>query len=434
MSTNTSAQHLFKGAKLALFQLTMIMIGFSLFVDSVNGFFLEGLGIDPKLSAMYKLLMLIMILFQIASYSQRTFTYLLTLITTLMIGPALNLIESHDGVGLLEDFIALIKLLTPLVVFIYISLVASIDNQRVIKYGIRALQAAFLILLGNLVLGTMGFGYASYSTGDVGVKGFFYAGNEVSGLFIVLFAWFLHQAWQKNSITKYAIASGLTMLFGLLIATKAAMLASALMVYCIPLMNDRNRLLNLTWVKVKLILPLVVLIVLLSLFIVPVLESTGIWGRMVWFYEKKGILGLLFSGRDEFVVDGFTAFYYQAGFLQYIFGFGQSGLGEITKASMEIDPLDMFLWFGAIGLIIYSLLSVLFLRNAYLATRGGSTGLAPAVLLMNILLIGVSVVAGHIFTSGMLGPFVGLINGLVYAELLVQKAKQDQQNDLLKDR
>ena len=64
---------------------------------------------------------------------------------------------------------------------------------------------------------------------------------------------------------------------------------------------------------------------------------------------------------------------------------------------------------------------VVFLRISYLATLKKNSTLGPAILLINILLVAVSLIAGHVFTSGMLGPFIGLINGMAYADYIQNK-------------
>lgn len=396
-------------------------MAFLLLIDSITGFFLAGPGIDLKLSAGYKLLLLSLVLFQIGVYSKITLAWLLALILLLMVGPGIVFLQTLDIVGFLEDFITTLKLFTPVIIFLFCALVTQRKSDIVLKYGMYCCFISFLILLVNLILGVLGFGFASYGASEIGVKGFFYAGNEVSGLYIVFFGFILHRLWQKNTKRWYLIFSLLTLLSGLLIATKAAMIAGALLIFFIPLVNDRNRLFNLTWLKVKLILPVLLLVIVLFFFLLPILESAGILGRLLWFYEKKGIVGLLFSGRDEFIAEGIDAFHNTASFIQYIFGFGRTGLGLITKESMEVDPIDMFFWFGFVGISIYSVLIILFFKVSYQATLRKDSIIGGYVFLVNIILVTVSLIAGHIFTSGMLGPFIGLINGMAYADLYCSK-------------
>jgi hypothetical protein len=410
------------GAKFALFQLTFIMIACSLIVDSINGFFLSGLGIDPRLSASYKLLILVFVLFQIGAHSVRMLAGLFTCILILLIGPIFSLADTLDVSAFINDFITVLKVTTAFIIFVYCVLMCRHWPDLLQKYGKWCCQLSFAVLSSNLILGVLGFGFSSYGNADsensnqIGVKGFFYAGNEVSGLFILFFGTTLHLLWQRSKLG-YFIFSPLVFIAGLLVATKSAMLSAAVLVLAIPLFNERNRLLNLTWLKVKMILPVVLIGVVLTLVLVPILEATGLWERFVWFYQNKGILGIIMSGRDVFVMNAMTAFQQFASLTEILFGFGRGGLGLITKDSMEIDPIDMYLWFGIAGGVLFLLLMTLFIRTSYLAATSKDSLWGPSVLVINFVLFGVSIIAGHILTSGMLGPFIGLLNGMAYADL-----------------
>lgn len=417
----------FAGGKLAFIQLTFLLLAFSLLIDSITGFLIVGLGVDLKLSSTYKFILLSLILFQIGSYSKVYFANLLLLLLALLIGSILTLLNTLDILGFFDDFITVLKLIMPLIVFTFCLLISQKNACLVTKYGSSVCLISFIIVLGNLVLGTLGFGFSSYGSSDLGIKGFFYAGNEVSGLYVIFFGLALHYFWQRENKFYYIATSLLTLTLGLLVATKAAMLSGVLMVYLIPVFNDRNRLLNLTRLKLKLMIPLIVLGIIITFFLVSILESTGIWSRLVWFYEKKGLIGLLLSGRDVYVINAIEAFEHFATFPQYIFGIGSSGLGQLSYKAVEVDPLDMFFWYGCIGFFAYLYMLTIFLRISYLATIQAKSQLGPGVLLINILLIGVSLIAGHIFTSGMLGPFIGLINGMAYADYLQNKGTRRQE-------
>ena len=413
------------GAKLALFQLTFLMIACSLIVDSINGFFLLGLGIDPKLSAGYKLLLLVLVLFQIGAHSVRALAALLACIVILLIGPMFSLIKTLDAGAFINDFITVLKVTTAFIIFVYCVLICRHWPDLVQKYGKWCCHLSFTVLSLNLILGVLGFGFSSYGKSDeggIGVKGFFYAGNEVSGVFILFFGTALHLLWQKSKYG-YFLFAPFVLLAGLLIATKSAMLSAAVLIFAIPLFNERNRLLNLTWLKVKMMLPILLVGVVLALVLVPLLEATGLWERFVWFYQKKGIIGIIMSGRDEYVINAMAAFQQYASMSEVLFGFGRGGLGLITKDSMEIDPIDMYFWFGIAGGFLFLFLFTLFIRTSYLATASKNSVWGPSVLVINFVLFGVSIIAGHILTSGMLAPFIGLLNGMAYADLCRPNSK-----------
>lgn len=409
-------------ARLALIQLTFLMFGVTLLVDAVNGFFLSGLGIDPKLSAMFKLLLLGLVLYQLGTLSLKCLAWILLVLIVFLVGPAFTLFDTLNISAFIDDLTSGLKILTAPIIFVYVCLVAEKYPERVEKYGKLALKVGFAVLLVNLVLGVLGFGFSSYGNAAqgeedaIGIKGFFYAGNEVSGVFVILYGVLLHLIWQKRKVI-YLFFSLLTLLSGLLIATKAAMVAAILLVFSIPLVNERHKVLNLTPLKLKIIAPVLILGLILAVALIPIFESTGMLNRFMWFYNKKGIIGIILSGRDEFVIQMLYVFERYADFVDVVFGFSKNGLGMFTKSSMEIDPIDMYLWHGIAGLMVFLLNSIVFLRVSYLAARLKDSFWGPVVLIINILLISVSMIAGHIFTSGMLAPLFGLVNGLAYLDL-----------------
>jgi len=415
------------GLKLAFFQLTLLLISLSLIVDSINGFFRSGMGFDPKLSATYKLLLLVIILYQIGTYSFKSLYMLLILILLFMIGPTLTFVETLDVSGLIADFIAALKIITSLVIFTFCVLVCKYWPHLVLKYGKWCCQFSFVVLVGNLCLGILGYGFSSYGKGALasmktaGIKGFFYAGNEVSGIFIILFGIVLHQAWQRKNKIFYYLFVPIMFSFGFLIATKAAMLTAAVLAFSIPMFNERNRLLNLTKLKFKLLAPVFLLIIFLIFTLVPILESIGIWYRFAWFYEKKGLIGIILSGRDEYIRVVGEGFYQFGDIAKTIFGMGRSGIGLFAKESVEVDPADMYFWFGSIGALFYVFLLTLYIRISYLATKEINSQWGPSILVINITLFAVSLFAGHIVTSGMLGPLFGLVNGMAYADYCLNK-------------
>ena len=141
--------------------------------------------------------------------------------------------------------------------------------------------------------------------------------------------------------------------------------------------------------------------------------------------SKEGGHCIRLSGRDEFIVSALVVFQQFAELSQIFMGFGRSGLGNITKDSMEVDPVDMYFWFGISGIAMFLLLATVFFRISYLATRHKGSLWGPSVLVINIALFRESMIAGHIITTGIPAPSFGLINGMAYADLCLLKKTQN---------
>jgi len=416
----------------AIFQFTFLLLGCSLAIDTLTGFFVSGLGIDLKLSAIFKFGLLIIMIFALACYSRKNIIILFSLMLILLIGPLFNLINTYDVMGFLFDFSYVIKILTPLIIFLFAVEIIKRWPDNAYKYGLKVFYFSFGVLLFNIAAGILGFGFSSYNTKDgevsIGIKGFFYAGNEVSGLFILLFSFILSAAWNSKRKIYYLIMAPITVMCGILIATKAAMIAGLLLVVLIPLVNERNKMFNLTWLKISIFSPALVGFMAIIYFAVPILQATGIWDRLVWFYEKKGVFGIIFSGRNEFAVATLDSFYKHAGAVESLFGIGLSGLAKIERATVEIEPIDMYFWFGIPGIVYLIAIFSAFIYMSYRAALKKISFWAPFALVANILLFGLSFIAGHTLTSGMLAPLWGLLNGMVYVEYSRYMAKNKTVN------
>ncbi len=406
----------------AVFQLIFLLIGCSLAVDTLTGFLVSGMGLNLKLSAIYKFGLLLLTLFAVACYSRTKANLIFLLLLSLLIGPFINLVNGLDVLGFVFDFSYVIKILTPLIIFLYCTEVAKKWPEKTYQFGHHVFYFSFLILLFNLVAGVLGYGFSSYGSGDgddessIGVKGFFFAGNEVSGLFIILFCYALNHAWNAKRKIYFFMLSPVTVICGALIATKAAMISGLLLVFIIPLVSERQRLFQLTWLKISIFAPVVVMASVIGVYLVPILEAAGIWSRLVWFYEKKGVMGIILSGRNEFAVATTQSFSSVAGPLEHLWGVGLSGLTKIERISVEIEPIDLYFWFGLPGITYLTLLFGTFIYFSYRATLSQCSTWAPFALAANLLLAGLSIIAGHTLTSGMLGPLLGLLNGLVYLD------------------
>ncbi|WP_042150736.1 MULTISPECIES: O-antigen ligase family protein [unclassified Pseudoalteromonas] len=411
----------------SIFQFTFLLLGCSLAIDTLTGFFVSGLGLDLKLSAMFKFGLLILLIFALACYSRKNIIILFSLMLTLLIGPLFNLINTYDVMGFLFDFSYVIKILTPLMIFLFCIEVIKRWPDNAYRYGLKVFYFSFCVLLFNIIAGILGFGFSSYGSKDgevsIGIKGFFYAGNEVSGLFVLLFSFILSAAWNSPRKIYFLIMAPIAVISGVLIATKAAMIAGLLLVVLIPLVNERYKMFNLTWLKISIFTPALVGLIAIVYFAVPILQATGLWDRLVWFYEKKGVFGIIFSGRNEFAVATLESFYEHAGIIESLFGIGLSGLAVIERLTVEIEPIDMYFWFGIPGLLYLVGLFCSFIYISYRAALKKISFWAPFALIANILLFGLSFIAGHTLTSGMLAPLWGLLNGMVYLEYSRYMAK-----------
>ena len=94
-----------------------------------------------------------------------------------------------------------------------------------------------------------------------------------------------------------------------------------------------------------------------------------------------------------------------------LFGVGQSGVDSLVgKGSIEIDVIDLFLWYGVAGFIYYFVLVTWILRLSARNFLRSEFPYAPGVLVTSAVLVLQSATAGHVVVSGMLGiPWAALV-------------------------
>lgn len=396
------------------------MLSFYLLADIASGFFVLQIGIDLKISLLYKMVLFVCLLLMIARYQFNVFIVLLSVISLLLVSPVVELFRLPVIEFFVADVAAVIKILMPLSVFIYFASVYRVNSAFVEKWIKFGLWSNFTILLTNLAVGAMGFGRASYTLSNdetAGSNGYIYAANELGAALIVLLGFALHMFW--NRYRKYYIGMALlTLLCGVLVATKTAMLAAFLLVFLVPLFNERQVFFRLTWLKMKLFVPAFILLVTLIIFIVDFLKGLGLYDKMVWVLSQKGVVGVIWSGRNDFSADLLSIYVNQSTLFQQIFGQGGGGVAEHVglKYSAEVDAVDTLVWFGFFGLLICLAMPIYFIRRAAKTFLNGDSIYAPCVLLVNLLLLFLSQLSGHVWMSGTLGISLGLLNALLLLE------------------
>ncbi|WP_057830667.1 O-antigen ligase family protein [Colwellia sp. TT2012] len=396
------------------------MLSFYLLADIASGFFVLQLGIDLKISLLYKMVLFVCLLLMIARYQFNVFIVLLSIITLLLVSPVAELFRLPVAEYFIADFSAVIKILMPLTVFMYFASVYQVNSVFVEKWLKFALFSNFTILLVNLAVGALGFGRPSYALANdetAGSNGYIYAANELGATLIVLFGFVLHMFW--NHYRKYYIVMAvLTLLCGVLVATKTAMLAAILLIFLVPLFNERQVFFRLTWLKIKLLVPATILVITLIIFIVDFLKGLGLYDRMMWILSQKGIIGVIWSGRNEFSAELLNIYVYQSTLFQQVFGQGGGGVAEHVgiKYSAEVDAVDTLVWFGFMGLLICLAMPFYFIGRAAKIFLNTDSLYAPCVLLVNLILLFLSQLSGHVWMSGTLGISLGLLNALLLLE------------------
>lgn len=383
--------------------LIWILINYSLLFDTINGFFLNS-GENIPISSFMKMVLILLVVIRLCE--RKT---IISVILVFLYVAFLNLYFSLLIPEMLsETFNHLFKFLSAILIFLYIKkqiLTFPYLTHERIK---RTFTVSFSVLLINLFCGILGLGYAQYS-GGIGSRGFFYAGNEVSGVTLIIFSYILFRSMKLygESSFHYVSVSFLLLFLSIILVTKTAILGTLATIF---ILSDKRK--NGRKKKLFKTLSILVLVFIGSYYAI---EQTGILSRWQYMYDKGGVLTLLLSNRDSYLIEE-SVEYIQSGVLGWFLGLG-------GNRSVEMDPFDVLFNYGILGfLLVYTFYSSLWFKAKKMERKGGYP-YASLALYVDALLLIVSCFSGHIIFSGMIGIFVALLNGLMFYPYSLERKK-----------
>lgn len=405
----------------ALDKLILLLCSCYLLIDACNGFLLNQFGRSFGLSALYKVLMLTLMLLSLSFRTGKTFLIFPAFFLLLLPGAFYSWLQL--GGSLAGDLGLVLKLISPLIAFYYLLSVAQLDKDFALQWLQRIFVVNYLIVLVNFVLGALGYGYTSYlpqqhlSQVDLGSKGFFNAANELSVVLLVLSAWLLQYYWQRQKLLFLAVAASSVWCASLML-TKTGLLGSLILVVLIPMMPW---IIRLNWTRLAVAALLLLVAAAAIIWFSPLLLSQlGLAEKLQHIYLQQGVVGVLLSSRDKYAAEIWqvVSFYYSD--LHRLFGVGLIGVSEhLWKFWAESDPFDLYVFYGVAGLMFFSWIFIGFIAQNLRLCRLFSSDLAATLVLLNLLLLLVSCIAGHVISSGMLWPVWGFINAaaLIHSQM-----------------
>ncbi|CAH7128149.1 conserved membrane hypothetical protein [Vibrio chagasii] len=401
----------------SLFIILIYLIGGCLIVDVLHGYLVQSLRIDLMVSTLYKLVLIVFSLLYLAIVDRIKFIFLILLFCFLLISPIRLLIQGTDNVHI-YDLTLLMKYFFLISLFLF-SLDASkryfnLYSERV---GV-ILRLNYYIVVISVLIGYIGIGFYTYNSTEMGFKGFFIAGNELSALFILLSIYELYRVWNscvRLKIVRYMFCTLVIVIVGSSIGTKAALISAITTPVIVPLASVA---------KTKRDLALLVglglfIITFLSVFIVPMLFSGkfsfDLIDRAIYYYESKGFLGMILSGREELLFSYYSSLNAVSDVFSLIFGTGHIGLKDVyEKNFIEIDPFDAAMYFGLPFSLLLTLTSLWVIIKSYLYF--GVSKFAPLVFVANIFMFFFAIIAGHVWTSSLLAISWCILTNLLWSK------------------
>lgn len=387
-----------------------LMIACYLVIDTLNGFFAQQLGLDLKISQLFKLSMIFLGLYILLCWKSRFTSFLVLFFAILIFAPLVRLLTDPGVEFFSYDLAMATRIFLTMVVLCFCIESRRREPKQFRDWSRLSLTIGFWIVAVNVLSGYLGLGFPTYPSTGTGFKGFFQAGNEVSAVFILLSTYMLHLVWNEKSLMIYVAFSLFIMLIGISIATKAGVLFSAIIVLLTPIANMRARLLSLQSFLFFIILCLALFSMLYFAF--EWLSSMPFYSRMSSKFSQMNWLTFILSGRDVFVSGYWQSINDINGFFTVFFGDGGNAMSTIfAKNTVEMDPIDIYMYFGFPSLMIAFSISAI---SIYLPLERLNSGYyAPGILLANGGLFFFAVLAGHVWSSAMLGIAWACFNAML---------------------
>lgn len=399
-------------------KIIIIIFSLLLIVDSANGFLLlSGVSSPITLSQLVKMPIIFLMIFRVFILNKSFFAHILILILFLLLSWCLNYMLLSDFNITLEFSVLLKLIIIPISMYYFVS-ISRLNFEYFLSKIKQIFVISFAVVIINILIGLAGFGFNSYVEG-IGSKGFFFAGNELSVLYVVLLAFLLLYTFKNYSKAKYAIASVLGLFFGLFIATKVTMFSILMLMFIIPLVSIKWKITTKKIIGVSVSL---VLFASLSVMVYNYLFISGLIDKWTYFLKiyDYNYVSIILSGRDRFLEQAYLMSIENSHIIHEMFGYSYTGYVSLIKQSttlhgqsIEMDFFDIYFFYGLFGL--FAVLSFWFV-GFYAYFKNGAKN--HVILFTSILVLAISFLSGHVLFSGMSGPFIGILLSLLFQKEL----------------
>ncbi len=345
-------------------------------VDLATGFLLLN-KIPVSLSIPFKLFILLLVIYSIGAKNPNYLIFPLALFSLSCISIFASLYMEGGKNPLTQSNI--LKIIYSPIIYVYLLLFYK--NDRTIQAE-NVIQLNTLVFVLNIVLGIMGIGYSSYGT-DAGIKGFFYDANALSGTVLVLYV------YSYIASNKKSIVFVVWFFIAFLIGTKSGILA-------IFLYYTFSKLYYSKW-KTKVFIVILVFLFCYWIYIfytkIPLLVMHV--DRIIYSMEHNGnILNALTGNRIMRIDNVLNKIKNTETIMNYLFGYGY----------IDNCEMDFFDTLFAYGIIMCVLITGFYL---YLIWKNRKN---VDILLLDVLFLIISFIAGHIWWNTSISFFFCFIN------------------------
>ena len=384
-------------------------------VDQIYGYYALVMLRDLPIALLTKALMLvIMVVYMVYKNKINHITVLISFAIIFII----PLLTDPDNLIYFKDDVRLfIKLLIFPISYFFFSTVIEKGNYSD-QFIYKTFRVLFYALFIAITASIFGLGLSQYGINQanvsVGYQGYFFAGNELAPLAVILYSYNLfYHLYHGSSIFKLSLVFMIGFITCVLILTKVSIGGFFVCTFLLPVFMNlpqnmlKWRLKTYRYYSNLMISGLAIIIVFIITFLDMILAY---YSRLEAIISRSGDI---FGARHDWAGMAYDIWMNKYNLLQQFFGAGTSYqyLMKIDggKKSVEIDPLDIILSNGLIGFsLVYGfwLLMLFILVKKIFQTKDRCFGVSIFLLIFTL---GASSTSGHVMASSMVGFYLAII-------------------------
>ena len=395
----------------------------SLLIDSITGWMSLNAPLTISLSQIYRSGMFVVMFAWLAWFWFRGIALLISLLAMLMIFMAWQSFSATNFPSVLENLRFNLSLFAHFVFYLFlVGYIRCIRSNMpellwLEKTVYRIIWFSFLVIAINIILGSFGFGYSTHTFYEEsgGSTGFFFAGNTLSSVFLIISGVILIRIWSRRKLVSYLLLAIVMLVLAIMLQTRVVILGTLIFIIFIPI--SMTGIISRWRFNSKPLIPfffgLTFGLTALSWLIS---SDSAIVRRTIYVHEKRDFLSAVTSGRSDFfsaAMDAWEKYYSQ---IDWLLGLGWVGFMEAMtrimgyQKSVEIDYVDILMANGLFGLVLVLIIWAWYLRSSFILRS--KTEIACGILFINIFLLILAGTSGHVLYSSMNGMFVAMLNVL----------------------
>lgn len=378
-------------------------------IDSFNGIFITNDWFSISQPYKFSLLLLMLLRLLINGRPNKYSILLLFAFLSFFTGYFIYFLSNLNISLLIQNLVESTKYFIWPISFIYFRMLYMQNKEKLIKYVLFAFKVSYFVVILNIFLGILGFGYDFYPRYNTGTKGFFFSGNEFSLLFILLtyiMAWKLYH----NRKSKYILFCLFSLFLSFQIGSKTAILGVFILILVIGISHTKINLLRVSVKKIIVIFFSILSVCMagwffimtnkayINDFILKRLEGYN-YELITWFLSKRNLVA----------ADGYRIFK-EWNFSHRLFGKGEASFQQSFRM-VELDYIDLLMNHGYVGLTLYLAFIISIFTFLYRNKSPFNKFMCYTYILLIFVLANMS---GHIINTGITGFFMGMVFAMPY--------------------